>query len=278
VHTTRANLQQPDNCVPIDARNLTSRLCLGLCVFLAGWIVGETVFSASPDHSEWLPAALTIAAAAATLISLSRSLPWQSVLSAATMIGVIGGFVQAVGMLTGVPTGPFQYTTAAGPRFFGTLPWWIPVIWIIAVLNSRGTARLMLRSRRNTHNYGFWLIGVTIGLCLVFDFGLEMFATMIKGYCVWSPSGFLPARQTVPPIHFLIQAISVLAVLVVVTPLLINKKPVEFPPDCHPLLLWMLLNLVFLTGAFAGHFRLAAGLISGLMTLTGILAMRGAKR
>ncbi len=278
MHITRANLQQPDPCVPASAFNLAHWICFGLCVFLAGWMVGETIFSTVSDRGSRAALTLVIAATVSTLVSLSRTLPLQNVLLAGTVIGLIGGFVQTVGTLTGMPSGPFHYATAAGPRCFGILPWWIPLIWIIAVLNSRGAIKLVLRPWRKKQNYGFRLLGLTVALCLVFDLGLELFATAIKGYWVWGPPRLFPVWQAIPLSHFLIQAVSLLAILVVVTPLLINKKPVELPPDYHPLLLWTLLNLVFLAGAITEHLWLAAALVSGATLSTGFFALRGAKR
>ncbi len=268
----------PDGRTPCNALAAVHWTCSGLCLVLVGWIVGAMTLSPFEEHSGWPIAALLIAASVSTVISLSRSLPLQNALLAAMVIGLLGGFVETVGTLTGIPFGSDRFTSAAGPRFFGTLPWWIPLLWIIAILNSRGTARLILRLWRQTRNYGFWLIGLTIVLCLVFDLGLELFATPIKGYWMWSPARFTPMWNGIPPIHFLIQAILLLAILVVVTPLLINKKPVEFPPDYHPFLLWTLANLVFLTGAFAGHFWLTAAFVAGTILVTGSFALHGAKR
>jgi len=71
--------------------------------------------------------------------------------------------------------------------------------------------------------------------------------------------------------------LATLLVLVVVTPLLINKKPVEFPPDYHPLFLSTSLNLVFLTGAIAGRLWLSAAIITGNTVVMSVFALRGGK-
>jgi len=59
---------------------------------------------------------------------------------------------------------------------------------VVTILNSRGVARLILRPWRKTRRYGFWLIGLTAALALVFDLGLEPFATRVKSYWLWSPT------------------------------------------------------------------------------------------
>jgi hypothetical protein len=245
---TRSPGKPPDKQVRIGPPAAANWILSGLCLLLVGCVVGKAIFRNPSAHGGWTEAALVIAATVSTLISLSRSLPLQNVLLAATVIGLFGGFVQALGTLTNIPFGPRFYTAAAGPQFAGILAWWIPLVWIIAVLNSRGAARSILRPWQKARNYGFWLIGLTMVLCLAFDFGLELFGTAIKGYWAWSPGRLALAAQSIPPIHYPIQAISLFATLVIITPLLINKKPVELPPDYHPLFLWTLLNLVFLGG------------------------------
>jgi hypothetical protein len=52
----------------------------------------------------------------------------------------------------------------------------MPFIWAVAVLNSRGVARLILRPWRKTTKYGLWVIGLACVLTVIFDFNLEPFA------------------------------------------------------------------------------------------------------
>ena len=66
-----------------------------------------------------------------------------------------------------------------GRQLFDPLPWTIPMIWLVALLASRGTARLVLRPWRNTPNYGYWLIGTAALLVVVLDLGLEPFAVQV---------------------------------------------------------------------------------------------------
>ena len=104
--------------------------------------------------------------------ALARQLPLQNVLLAAFVIGLMGGAVQALGVTMGIPFGPFLFGAEAGPQLFETLPWTMPLIWIVAILNSRGVARLILRPWRKIRSYGFWLIGLTALLTLLFDLAL----------------------------------------------------------------------------------------------------------
>ncbi|MBP9902369.1 MAG: carotenoid biosynthesis protein, partial [Verrucomicrobia bacterium] len=112
----------------------------------------------------WSEAVLVLTAAMATLAALARILPGQKVLLVTVVISLLGGLVHGLGAKTAFPFGPFVYSVAAGPQFFNALAWPIPLIWIIAILNTRGVAKLMLRPWRKLRSYGFGLIGLTATL------------------------------------------------------------------------------------------------------------------
>jgi len=82
----------------------------------------------------------------------------------------------------GIPFGPFLFGVEAGPQLFKTLPWAMPLIWVVAVLNSRGVVRLILRPWRKLRSYGFWLIGLTAALTMLFDLAFDPFASRVKHY------------------------------------------------------------------------------------------------
>ena len=270
MHITRVNLHQPDKSVAVCARTVAHWIFSGLCVFLAGCVIGQMIRQTGPDRSGWPAAMLAIAATISTLISLSRSLPLQNVLLAAALIGLIAALVQTVEVLAGFRFGSDPYS--------GTLPWWVPLIWIIAILNSRGAARLILRPWRTTPNYGFQLFGLTVVMSLLFALGQEIFSNSIISYRAWGSNQLAWTWHDTPLIRLPGWILLVLLILFVVTPLLINKKPIELPPDYHPLFLWMLLNLVFLAGAITEHVWLAAVLHSGAVAVAGVFALRGRTR
>ena len=103
-----------------------------------------------PDNPEWPYALLLSLATASTIVALLRRLPLQNVLWATLIIAVIGGAAQSLGEITGMPFGPFMFGPKAGPKLFKTLPWAVPLLWVFAILNSRGVARLILRPWRKT--------------------------------------------------------------------------------------------------------------------------------
>ena len=224
-------------------------------------------------------ALLIITLTLATLANLSRHLPGQNVLLAAAIIAVIGGIAHGVGAATAIPFGPFAYSDSCGPRFFNTLAWPIPTLWIIVVLNSRGVARLILRPWRKLKNYGFWLIGITTVLVILFDLALEPFASQVNRYWLWLPTTFPVTWQGVPLVNSLGWLVATLLMLVFATPPLINKqsRSRKTAPDYHPLIVWLLGLGLFATGAGMHQLWIAVGLCVVVGIVTTIFALRGAR-
>jgi len=202
----------------------------------------------------WPEALLVFLTAAVTLTSLARQLPGQNVLLAAVGIAFIAGAVQSLGAVTGIPFGPYHYAEPFGPQFFHTLAWPVPFVWLVALLNARGVARLILRPWRHARNYGFWLIGLSVLLVVLFDFGLEPFAST-QHYWTWEPTRMRCDWYGAPCVNFLGWALTALLILVFITPALLNKRPVKHPPNFYPLVIWLLVNLVLLTSALVHQLR-----------------------
>jgi uncharacterized membrane protein len=232
-----------------------------------------------PGKPGWPEAVLVLAATLATLVSLTRQLPGQNVLLAAAIIGIIGGIMHSVGAATAIPFGPLNYTDNAGPRVFGVLAWPMPAIWIFAVLNSRGVARLILRPWRKLRNYGFWLIGITAVLTVLFDLALEPYATRIKHFWIWQPTKFSVTWHGAPMVNFLGWLVTALLILAFATPALISKQPrsKKSTPDYHPLAVWVLAVTLFIAAALVHGLWLAAtfNILVGLVVA--VLAIRGAR-
>ena len=152
----------------------------------------------------------------------------------------------------------------------------MPFIWIVALLNSRGVARLILRPWRKLRVYGFWLIGLTTILTVLFDLGLEPFATRFQHYWLWRPTKLPIDWYGAPLSNFLGWIVTALLALAFATPSLINKKPAKSAPDYHPLIVWIAANLLFIVAALSLHFWPAAAL-SGIVCIAVVpFAVRGA--
>ena len=229
-----------------------------------------------PGPPGWPELVLLASGAACSITALSQRLPLQNVLLATFIIAVLGGAVYALGVITGIPFGPFEFGETIGPSVFKTLPWAVPLIWILAVLNARGVARLILRPWRKINAYGFWLIGVTALLTLLFDFALDPFAARVKHYWLWTPTKFPVTWQGTPLSNFLAWAAVSVLISVVIAPALINKQPgKKNTPDFHPFAVWIGAVLLFGTGCALNGLLSAAvadGILAAVVT---VFAIRG---
>jgi len=230
-----------------------------------------------PGKPGWPEALLLVLATASTMAALARQLPLQNVLLATFVIALMGGAVHTLGVTMGIPFGPFLFGVEAGPHLFQTLPWTLPLIWVVAILNSRGVARLILRPWRKIRNYGFWLIGLTAVLTGLFDLALDPFAARVKHYWLWLPTKFPVTWQGAPPVNFFSWAAVSLLILAFITPALINKNPVRRAPDFHPLAVWLGAMLLFGLAA-APHGMWPATALDGVVAvLVAIFAVRGGR-
>jgi uncharacterized membrane protein len=230
------------------------------------------------DQANWPEGLLVSLAAVSTVFALSRQLPWQNVLGATLIIAVAGGGVQALGVKTGIPFGPFLFMAAAGPKLFDTVPWAVPLVWVVVLLNARGVGRLILRPWRKTKAYGFWLIGLTAILATLFDLAFDPFASSVKHYWRWEPTRLPLTWCDAPVINFLSWAGVTLLILAIVTPLLIHKRlRKRSTPDYHPLGVWLGALLLFGAAAVLSQQWPAVAVDAAIFVVTAIFAFRGAR-
>ena len=228
-----------------------------------------------PGKPGWPEALLILLATVSTITALARQLPLQNVLLAAFVIALMGGAAHALGVTMGIPFGPFLFGADAGPQLFKTLPWAMPFIWVVAVLNSRGVARLILRPWRKIRSYGFWLIGLTAALMMLFNLAFDPFASRVKHYWLWLPTKFPVAWEGAPLVNFFSWAAVALLMLALVTPALINKNPARRVPDFHPLGVWLGAILLFGTASATHGMWLPVALDGAMAVLAATFAIRG---
>jgi uncharacterized membrane protein len=228
-------------------QNKTALSCHWLLGFLlAAAFALEIICLVKPlSFASQLDAVGIVLAAASTLASLWRQLPLQNILPVALGIALIGGGFSAfgassLGERTGLPFGPLIYGSAMGPKIFKALPWAIPLVWVVIILNSRGVARMILRPWRKNKSYGYKVIGLTGLLVVVFDVALEPFAFRIRHYWDWMPTNFPLTWQCATPINFLAWWCIAVLILLFVSPLLIVKRPrSKSGAQFHPLCVWL---------------------------------------
>ncbi|MDB6121908.1 MAG: hypothetical protein JWQ71_901 [Pedosphaera sp.] len=263
-----------------DQRNLAQRIFpLLLLAFFACvvWLLLVALQLAPAKNSHLLEATFLVLAAVLTVASLARRLPVENAIMAAIYVAAISFIVEIVGVKTGIPFGPLTYTESFGPQLFH-VPWLVPLLWIIVILNSRGVAKLILRPWRKANNYGFWVMGLTCLLALDLDLGLEPFATRINHLWNWKSVGNSLSWYDSPWTNFLGWAATTLLILIFTTLWLINKRASQQETiDYPPLVLWLGLNF-FLAGINAIHglwLAAAFGLCIGTLAL--VFALRGAR-
>ena len=253
--------------------------CHWLSNFLlaAGFLFALIAVGEKSD-SNWPEALLILLATFSTLITLNRRLPLQNVLLVAFIIALIGGGAHTLGAMSGIPFGSFMFGPNAGQKIFNTLPWAMSLIWIVAVLNSRGVARLVLRPWRKMRTYGVWLIGLTALFTMLFDCALEPFAAHTKHYWLWTTSGYSLMTHGAPLINFVGWFVVTLLMLAFATPVLINKQlSKRSAPDFHPLAVWLGGILLFAIAAALDRLWAATAADAAIGIVTAVFAIRGGR-
>lgn len=213
---------------------------------------GQLLFSKQPAEWAWLDLAILLLAAAATVLGQARRLPMQNVLVASAIMLGIGGTTMAVGALTGVPFGPVAFPENMGARLVGTIPWPLPLLWVVVLFNARSVARLVFRPWRKSRTYGYRVIAFTCVLAVGFALALEPYASKICRYWLWRADASAVSWYGAPWINFLSWLLVSLLIMAFATPFLLNKKPKKSPPFYQPLVIWISLHSVLAAGAAAG--------------------------
>lgn len=255
-----------------DKAKLATRVSLWMFMVCAIGRAATFFTGAQNDRWMWLDALLILLGTATTLIGQMRRLPAQNVLAAAGICALTGGIVQTVSAATGVPFGAFTYKEHAS-----MMPWLLPLLWVILILNGRGVARLIFRPWRKTRTYGLRVIALTSLLAVVFALGLQPYAAKVNGYWLWQVNQTRWGWFGTPWICFSSWLLTALLILAFCTPFLINKKPVKSPPFYHPLIVWLTISVVFASGLSSGRLKLAMMAVLGLSALLFSAAMAGAR-
>jgi uncharacterized membrane protein len=231
-----------------------------------------------PDVTPLLYPALVALAAAASMATLARQIPLQSVLTVAAITALIGGAAHFSSAKSFIPFGPIVFKPSMGQADLGFIPLTMPLLWIVAVYNARGVMRLILRPWRKTKKYGWWLMGLTGVLVVAFDAALEPFATRVKQLWFWEPTKIPINWQGASPMNFVGWFFVTLLILAFTTPWLIKKNPSRTKgPDYQPLIMWLGALLLFAVGSATAGLWLAVAIDATIAAITLFWAFRGAK-
>jgi uncharacterized membrane protein len=261
---------------PTDAQQFGQFVFGAFIVGTLSWLVA-LIGNLALAQSGWFQGIFLVVALTATLLALNRALPAQNAFAAAAIIAVLSAFAVSIGVKTGIPFGLVFYSDNSGPQIFGVLPWPVPLIWVLAILNSRGVARLILRPWRKVSRYGYWIFALTVALAVLFDFNLEPFATGVAQWWLWrAPDA--SAWYTAPWTNFLGWFATTIITLGFMTPWIIMKRPGNYStPDYQPLALWLAMNLIPAIGCATHYLWWAAGLGSLSCAAVAYFAVEGGK-
>jgi len=251
-----------------------AQICTGLLVVAAGTRAFHLLFSKDHTQWAWLDIVIALLAVIATVAGQAQRLPFQNVFLASAIMVAIGGSALALGARTGVPFGSVAYTESAGPRIFGTVPWLLPLIWIVVLFNARSVGRLVFRPWRKSRTYGLRVIALTCVMAVVFAFALEPYASKLNRYWLWRADQGTLAWYGTPWINFTGWLLISLLIMAFSTPFLLNKKPKKSPPFYQPLVIWVTIQTLFAAGAAAGGMKSALYFIlfTVVAALSGALA------
>jgi len=250
---------------------------LFLIVWLGNWLLLLLRIELQ-GQARWLEALLPLLAAVLTIAGLSRKLPLQNALAIVTLITGMAWGVMAFAMNTGIPFGRFIHLPAFGEQLPGGVGWPVPLLWVVVIVNAREVARLILSGLRGTDFYGFWIMGLTGLLAVLFELGLEPFATQFKSYWLWLVGDSVSTCYTSSWVKFASQFLVVFCLQIILVPWFINKQPAKQRDDFYSLAVWLLLNSFIATGnAMQGHW-LAVGIVGTGNLAVLFFALHGARR
>jgi len=257
---------------------ITQRSLLGLFLIAILFAIAQASGGLRSGINEGLlDGIVVLLALASTVVSLAGQLPAQNVALAATIVAGMGGMIHVIGALTGIPFGPVTYGAETGFKLVGGLPWFMPLLWVVVILNARGVSRLILRPWRKLRVYGYWLIALTAVLTLVFVLGLEPFATRARHYWFWQATKLPVDWYGAPLSDFLGWAVAALLILAFSTPALMKKRPSKSYPEYHPLIVWTSIEILFIASSFSQHLTTAAAASAIACVAIIPFAVRGAR-
>jgi hypothetical protein len=199
-----------------------------------------------------------------------NTLPLQNILLAtgilaACVVGVVG-----LNAWVGFPFGRLQWVRAVercpacGPHL------WLVLVSVVALFSARGVAKLLLLPRKGGAHYGYWLLALSALLATLPLVGFDLLATQVKSWWHWENVAWHWQGIALPNLAgwFLANVIA----LLLATPALIDKRPVQPPPGLRPLAIWFALNAGCLAGSAARASDAAVAVLAAPVVAVTMLA------
>lgn len=205
-----------------------------------------------------------------------RGLPLQNLALAAAVMAGVASAACLLNCRTGLPLGRCELGRFPGQEWLGGFPIWLPAVWVAALLSARGTARLLLRPRRQARHYGYWLLGVTAALATWTLAAFDLLATQGMHWWRWTSANWSWEGIALPNLAGSF-VVGVLALLLA-APVLIDKRPVPAPPGALPLAVWFGLSVASLAGCVSRASDAAIAVLAAPVLVVTILAFQQHRR
>lgn len=246
-----------------------------LLIGLLGSVALRAVGFQSERRLPWTEMVLPLLGALAAYGLLLRRLPGQNALTVTAVILLFSGAIVLCGTISGIPFGAIRFTDLARPKLFGRLPVWMPLWWLVILVSSRDTARLIMHRWRRSRFYGLWVLALGGALATVVDLGMEPVGVTIMQLWEWQTSEGTACWYSAPWVNSLGWFVTTVVTLGFCMPWFITKRPTRPPMPFLPALTWGALNFYFVaTNALAGLWPPVA-VVSPIAAVVLLLAWHG---
>lgn len=213
-----------------------------LCVHVVAMLLHQRTALLWTPTAAWPDALLLLLGLASLTASLSRVLPLQNLLLASALVLFPSAILNWINNATGYPFGRISYSE--GSRL---VQWSLPWVWLMTILLCRSVARLLLVPWQRSRFYGFAVLALAPVVMFLFLVVLEVYMSQVRGYWSWEAGpGALWTRC-------LTQVLFAAGILILLTPILINKRFTAQPQLPATFAVWLGLNTVFVSGLFCAH-------------------------
>ncbi len=139
----------------------------------------------------------------------------------------------------GVPLGNVIYADAFGTAFNGKLTLLEPATWVAVIFIGRGIGKAIMRPWHKLKYYGFWVLGITCVVGLIYELTFSPIATHVLGFAFWNTEPSVPAWYGEPWISIGARVAMVMILLLIITPILLPKGPTLPRSRFFPIIAWL---------------------------------------